>query len=62
MLLDSRKVNVNCASRTYYLTGDGVTCSLRVKLTTKLMSQVHRAMFKCNGMCQAPGLAVLRAP
>ena len=40
-----------------YLTGDGITRSLGVELTTKIMIQVLRAVFEFNGLRRAPGLA-----
>jgi linoleate 10R-lipoxygenase len=54
---DPRTVNVNREPKNRYLTGDGVTRSLGVELTTKIMSQVLRAVFECNGMRRTPGLA-----
>jgi linoleate 10R-lipoxygenase len=38
-----------------YLTGDGVTRSLGVELTTKIMSQVLRAVFEFDHMRRGPG-------
>jgi linoleate 10R-lipoxygenase len=43
-------VNVNRESKGSYLTGDGVTRSLGVDLTTKIMSQVLRAVFEFDGI------------
>jgi linoleate 10R-lipoxygenase len=54
---DPRTVNVNREARNRYLTGDGVTRSLGVDLTTKIMSQVLRAVFECDGMRRTPGVA-----
>jgi hypothetical protein len=48
-------VNVNRESKDRYLTGDGVTRSLGVELTTKIMSQVLRAVFEFDGICRGPG-------
>ena len=50
-------VNVERESRDRYLTGDGVTRSLGVELTTKIMSQVLRAVFEFNGVRRTRGLA-----
>jgi len=54
---DPRTVNVNREARNRYLTGGGVTRSLGVDLTTKIMSQVLRAVFECDGMRRTPGVA-----
>jgi linoleate 10R-lipoxygenase len=43
---DPQQVNVNREPKGRYLTGDGVTRSLGVDLTTKIMSQVLRAVFE----------------
>jgi linoleate 10R-lipoxygenase len=51
-----QKVNVKREPKGRYLTGDGVTCSLGVDLTTKIMSQVLRAVFELNGVRRTPGL------
>ena len=40
-----------------YLIGDGVTRSLGVELTTKIMNQVLRAVFEFDDVRRAPGLA-----
>jgi linoleate 10R-lipoxygenase len=48
-------VNVKRESNDRYLTGDGVTRSLGVELTTKIMSQVLRAVFELNGVRRTPG-------
>ena len=40
-----------------YLTGDGVTRSLGVELTTKIMSQVLRAVFEFDRIRRGPGLS-----
>jgi hypothetical protein len=50
-------VNVYRESKDRYLTGDGVTRSLGVDLTTKIMSQVLRAVFEFDGMRRGPGLS-----
>jgi linoleate 10R-lipoxygenase len=52
---DPHTVNVNREARNRYLTGDGVTCSLGVELTTKIVVSVLRAVFGCNDMRRAPG-------
>ncbi|KAN0138081.1 hypothetical protein V8E53_003970 [Lactarius tabidus] len=52
---DPRMVNVNREPRHRYLTGDGVTCSLGVELTTKIIASVLRAVFECNDVRRAPG-------
>ncbi|KAI9449938.1 linoleate diol synthase [Lactarius psammicola] len=54
---DPHHVNVKRESKDRYLTGDGVTRSLGVELTTKIMSQVLRAVFEFNGMRRTKGLA-----
>ncbi|KAN0138085.1 hypothetical protein V8E53_003974 [Lactarius tabidus] len=54
---DPHTVNVKREPKDRYLTGDGVTCSLGVELTTKIVSQVLRAVFECNCVRRAPGLA-----
>ena len=50
-------VNVNCELKNRYLSGDDVTRSLGVELTTEIMSQVLCAVFGCNGKRRTPGLA-----
>jgi len=50
-----RTVNVNREHKDRYLTGDGVTRSLGVELTTKIMSQVLRAVFEFDGIRRGPG-------
>ena len=57
MFPDPKTVNVRREAKDRYLTGDGVTRSLGVELTTKIMSQVLRAVFEFEGMCRGPGLA-----
>ncbi|KAF8473705.1 linoleate diol synthase [Russula ochroleuca] len=52
-----RTVNVHRESKERYLTGDGVTRSLGVELTTKIMSQVLRAVFEFDGIRRGPGLS-----
>ncbi|KAI0269044.1 linoleate diol synthase [Russula aff. rugulosa BPL654] len=54
---DPKTVNVYRQLKDHYLTGDGVTRSLGVELTTKIMSQVLRAVFEFDGICRGPGLA-----
>jgi len=54
---DPKTVNVHRELKDHYLTGDGVTRSLGVELTTKIMSQVLRAVFEFDGICRGPGLA-----
>ncbi|KAH8992739.1 linoleate diol synthase [Lactarius deliciosus] len=54
---DPHTVNVKRKSKDRYLTGDGVTRSLGVDLTTKIMSQVLRAVFETNGVRRSPGLS-----
>lgn len=54
---DPKTVNVHRDLKDHYLTGDGVTRSLGVELTTKIMSQVLRAVFEFDGICRGPGLA-----
>ncbi|KAH9016639.1 hypothetical protein EDB83DRAFT_2528743 [Lactarius deliciosus] len=54
---DPHTVNVKRKSQDRYLTGDGVTRSLGVDLTTKIMSQVLRAVFETNGVRRSPGLS-----
>ena len=57
MFPDPKTVNVHRESKDRYLTGDGVTRSLGVELTTKIMSQVLRAVFEFDGMRRGPGLS-----
>jgi linoleate 10R-lipoxygenase len=52
---DPRKVNVR-REKDRYLTGDGVTRSLGVEVTTKIMSQVLRAVFEFTGVRRTPGV------
>jgi hypothetical protein len=52
---DPNTVNVNRKSKDRYLTGDGVTHSLGIELTTKIMSQVLRAVFEFDGIRRVPG-------
>jgi len=52
---DPNTVNVNREPKDRYLTGDGVTRSLGVELTTKIMSQVLRAVFEFDHMRRGPG-------
>ena len=54
---DARAVNVKREPKSRYLTGDGVTRSLGVEVTTKIMSQVLRAVFEFSGVRRTPGLA-----
>ncbi|KAI9509771.1 linoleate diol synthase [Russula earlei] len=54
---DPKAVNVHREPRDRYLTGDGVTRSLGVELTTKIMSQVLRAVFEFDGLRRGPGLS-----
>jgi linoleate 10R-lipoxygenase len=48
-------VDVNREPKDRYLTGDGVTRSLGVELTTKIMSQVLRAVFEFECIRRGPG-------
>ena len=57
MFSDPRAVNVNREPKDLYLTGDGVTRSLGVELTTKVMNQVLRAVFEFEGIRRGPGLS-----
>ncbi len=57
MFPEPHTVKVNRESKDSYLTGDGVTRSIGVELTTKIMSQVLRAVFEFNGIRRTPGLA-----
>jgi hypothetical protein len=50
-------VNVSRGPKEQYLTWDGVTPSLGVELTTKIMSQVLRAVFEFDGIRRASGLS-----
>ena len=50
-------MDVNREPKDRYLTGDGVTRSLGVELTTKIMSQMLRAVFEFEGICRGPGLS-----
>jgi len=54
---DPKTVNVHRESKDRYLTGDGVTRSLGVELTAKIMSQVLRAVFEFDDIRRGPGLA-----
>ncbi|KAH9056259.1 linoleate diol synthase [Lactarius vividus] len=54
---DPHTVNVKRESKDRYLTGDGVTRSLGVDLTAKIVGQVLRAVFETNGVRRSPGLA-----
>jgi linoleate 10R-lipoxygenase len=54
---DPKTVNVHRELKGRYLTGDGVTRTLGVELTTKIMSQVLRAVFEFDGIRRVPGLA-----
>jgi len=54
---DPRAVNVNREPKDRYLTWDGVTRSLGVELTTKIMNQVLRAVFEFEGIRRSPGLS-----
>ena len=54
MFPDPHTVNVNRKPRNRYLTDDGISRSLGVELTTKIVTQVVRAVFECN-MRRAPG-------
>lgn len=54
---DPRTVNVSREPKDRYLTGDGVTRSLGVELTTKIMSQVLRAVFEFEDIRRGPGLS-----
>ena len=47
----------NREPKSRYLTGDGVTRSLGVELTTKIMSQVLRAVFEFDGIKREPHLS-----
>jgi len=54
---DPKTVNVRREPKDRYLTGDGVTRSLGVDLTTKIMSQVLRAVFEFDSISRGPGLS-----
>jgi len=54
---EPRTVNVYREPKDRYLTGDGVTRSLGVGITAKIMSQVLRAVFEFDGLCRGPGLS-----
>ncbi|KAH9967528.1 linoleate diol synthase [Russula dissimulans] len=54
---DPITVNIYRKPKARYLTGDGVTRSLGVETTTKIMSQVLRAVFEFDGMRRGPGLS-----
>ena len=57
MFLEPQKVNVKREPKVHYVIRDGVTCSLGVELTTRIMSQVLRAMFEFDHVRRTPGLA-----
>ena len=48
-------VNVTREPRNRYLTSDSVTRCIGAELTTKIVTQVLRAVFKCDGVGRAPG-------
>jgi linoleate 10R-lipoxygenase len=50
VFLNPTTVVPNRDAKNRYLTGDGVTRSLGVELTTKIMSQVLRAVFEFDGL------------
>jgi len=52
---EPRAVDVYREPKDRYLTGDGVTRSLGVGITAKIMSQVLRAVFEFDGLCRGPG-------
>ncbi|KAH9973470.1 putative linoleate diol synthase [Lactifluus volemus] len=54
VFLNPTKVEPNRGPKNRYLTGDGVTRSLGVELTTKIMSQVLRAVFEFDDMSREP--------
>ncbi|KAH9008805.1 hypothetical protein EDB84DRAFT_1446700 [Lactarius hengduanensis] len=54
---DPHTVNVKREAKDRYLTGDGVTRSLGVDLTAKIVGQVLRAVFETNGVRRSPGLS-----
>src|SRR5260221_6575029 len=54
---DPSAFNVNREPKDRYLPWDGVTRSLGVELTTKIMSQVLRAVFEFEGIRRGPGLS-----
>jgi len=52
---DPLTVHADREPRDRYLTGDSVTRSLGAELTKKIVTQVLRAVFECNGVSRAPG-------
>ena len=52
---DPTAVNAYRGSRDSYLVGDGVTRSLGVELTTKIVGQVLRAVFEFEGLRRRSG-------
>jgi len=54
---DPMAFNINRESRDRYLTWDGVTRSFGAELTTKIMSQMLRAVFEFDGIRRGPGLS-----
>jgi linoleate 10R-lipoxygenase len=54
---DPTGINAYRKSKDRYLIGDGVARSLGVELTTKIMSQVLRAVFEIDGLRRGPGLS-----
>ena len=57
MFTDPTTDNAHRESKDRYLPGDGVTRSIGVELTTKIISQVLRAIFEFNGLRRASGLS-----
>lgn len=56
-MLTDPTINTHRESKDHYLSGDGVTRSLGVELTTKIMSEVLRAVFEFDGLRRASGLS-----
>jgi hypothetical protein len=55
VFVDLAHANGGVSSKDSYLAGDGVTRSLGVELTTKIVGQVLRAVFECDGLRRRPG-------
>ena len=55
VFVDLAHANSGVSSKDGYLVGDGVTRSLGVELTTKIVGQVLRAVFEFDGLRRRPG-------
>jgi len=55
VFVDLAHANSGVSSKDSYLVGDGVTRSLGVELTMKIVRQVLRAVFEFDGLRRSPG-------